>query len=181
MNNARLRLVALLLPLAAIGACSPVGSGTASSRSATDAASAVRHPESGLQVIPLTVSSGGKEHVFQVEVAESPSEQSKGLMFRRSMGDSEGMIFPFDPPREASFWMKNTVIPLDIIFIGADHRILNIEAQAVPYSESPRISRGKAAVVLELNGGRAAELGIVAGDKVTFQSAKRLAPVSAAE
>lgn len=174
-------IAAMLLPMAAMSACSPGVSGASSAGVAADNAAAVRHPESGLRVIPLTVTSGGKEHAFNVEIAESPGEQAKGLMFRRAMGSDEGMVFPFNPPREASFWMKNTVIPLDIIFIGADHRILNIEAEAVPYSEAPRISRGKAAAVLELNGGRAAQLGIVPGDKVTFQSAKRLAPVSAAE
>ncbi len=171
----------LLLPLAVMAACSPATSGAASSGATAEKSSAERHPESGLRVIPLTVSSGGKTHSFNVEFAESPEQQAKGLMFRREMGSDEGMIFPFNPPRPASFWMKNTVIPLDIIFIGTDHRILNIEADAAPYSESPRLSRGKAAAVLELNGGRAAELGLGPGDKVTFQLPKRLAPVSASE
>ena len=90
------------------------------------------------------------------------------MMFRTTMGESEGMLFPFDPPREASFWMKNTVIALDIIFIGADGRILNIAANAVPYSETPRKSQGEAAVVLELVGGRAAQLGIEAGDTIAW-------------
>jgi uncharacterized membrane protein (UPF0127 family) len=95
-------------------------------------------------------------------------EQAKGLMFRTQMGAGEGMIFPMVPPRLASFWMKNTVIPLDIIFIGADRRILNVAANAVPYSETPIPSWGKAGAVLELNGGRAAALGIVAGDRVDW-------------
>lgn len=177
MRKLRLHLAAMLLPLAAIAACSPGVSGAASSSQNAGP----RHPESGLAVIPLTVKSHGKAHAFKVEVAESRIEQAKGLMFRRSMGADEGMLFPFEPPREASFWMKNTVIPLDIIFIGADHRILNIEAEAVPYSETPRVSRGKAAAVLELNGGQAAQLGIGPGDKVEFQSAKQLAPMAAAE
>jgi uncharacterized membrane protein (UPF0127 family) len=73
-----------------------------------------------------------------------------------------------DPPRDAAFWMKNTVIPLDIVFIGADRRILNIAANAVPYSETPLPSAGKVSGVLELNGGRAAALGIVAGDRVNW-------------
>ena len=84
------------------------------------------------------------------------------------MGKDEGMLFPMEPPREASFWMKNTVISLDIIFIGTDGRILNIAENAVPYSEEPRRAAGLAAAVLELNGGRAAELGIVPGDKVEW-------------
>lgn len=181
MSKLTWRLATMLLPLAAIAACSPGVSGAASSSPATGEDAGLRHPESGLPLIPLTVKSGGKIHAFTVEIAESRIEQAKGLMFRRAMGANEGMVFPFDPPRQASFWMKNTVIPLDIIFIGPDHRILNIEANAVPYSETPRVSRGKAAAVLELNGGRAAQLGIGPGDKVEYHSAKRLAPVTAAE
>lgn len=178
MTKLSLRLAAvLLLPLAA---CSPSVSGAASNSPAGEEAGP-RHPESGLRIIPLTVTSGDKTHAFKVEVAESRMEQAQGLMFRRSMGADEGMLFPFDAPRDASFWMKNTVIPLDIIFIGADHRIVNIEAQTVPYSETPRVSRGKAAAVLELIGGRAAQLGIGPGDKVEYQSAKRLAPMATAE
>ncbi|MFA7602656.1 MAG: DUF192 domain-containing protein [Novosphingobium sp.] len=130
-------------------------------------ASAV-HPESGLPVIPLTVTRDGRSHAFRVEVAGSGAEQAKGLMFRTRMGADEGMIFPMDPPRPASFWMKNTVIPLDIIFIGTDRRILNIAARAVPYSETPLPSAGKVSAVLELNGGRAAALGIGPGDKVDW-------------
>ena len=89
-------------------------------------------------------------------------------MFRTAMGADEGMIFPMSPPRQAAFWMRNTVIPLDIIFIGSDRRILNIAANAVPYSEEPLPSVGAAAGVLELNGGRAAQLGISAGDRVEW-------------
>lgn len=126
------------------------------------------HSESGLRVIPLTIRSEGGVHRFRVEVAASRLDQAKGLMFRTQMGPDEGMLFPFAEPREASFWMKNTVIPLDIVFIGTDRRILNIEAEAVPYSEEHRHSDGVAAAVLELNGGRAAELGIEPGDKVEW-------------
>ena len=84
------------------------------------------------------------------------------------MGADEGMIFPMDPPRDAKFWMRNTVIPLDIIFIGTDRRILNIAANAVPYSLQPIPAAGTVSAVLELNGGRAAQLGIVAGDRVEW-------------
>ncbi len=156
------------LALLALAACSPTPSDAAASGAPTPAASQAVHPESGLPVVPLTVSSGSETHAFRVEVASSRMEQAKGLMFRTRMGADEGMLFPMDPPRTASFWMRNTVIPLDIIFIGADRRILNIEADAVPYSEDQRRSAGQAAAVLELNGGRAAALGIVAGDKVDW-------------
>ena len=160
-----------LIGLAAIAlaACSPpsvaVGAADAGQTATTTAA---RHPQSGLEVIPLTVESNGKRHAFRVEVARSDAEWSKGLMFRTAMGANEGMIFVGRPPQQASFWMKNTVIPLDIVFIGTDKRILNIGANAVPYSLDPVPSIGPAVAVLELNGGRAAALGIGPGDKVEW-------------
>jgi NAD-dependent oxidoreductase involved in siderophore biosynthesis len=69
------------------------------------------HPVSGLPVVPLTVAHGTAAHAFQVELRAASPDQAKGLMFRTSMGADEGMIFPMDPPRQAAFWMKNTVIP----------------------------------------------------------------------
>jgi hypothetical protein len=78
------------------------------------------------------------------------------------------MIFPMDPPRPTAFWMKNTVIPLDIIFIGADHKVLNVAANAAPYDLKPLPSAGAAAGVLELIGGRAAAIGLKAGDMVNW-------------
>lgn len=137
-------------------------------QSAQTSASSVRHPTSGLAVVPLTVTSANGKHAFKVEVAGTTEEQSKGLMFRTAMGADEGMIFPMNPPRMASFWMRNTVISLDLIFVGPDHKILNIAAQAVPYDETPLYSNGRVIAVLELNGGRAAQLGIAPGDKVEW-------------
>lgn len=151
--------------LLAFAACSQGGADATAKPSA--AAPAV-HPESGLPVVPLKVKSANGTHAFTVEVAKTQEQQAKGLMFRTKMGADEGMIFPTDPPRRAAFWMRNTVIPLDIIFLGTDHRILNIAANAVPYDETPLPSAGVAAGVLELNGGRAAQLGIKAGDKVSW-------------
>ncbi|MBM3595535.1 MAG: DUF192 domain-containing protein, partial [Alphaproteobacteria bacterium] len=98
----------------------------------------------------------------------SQFDQAKGLMFRTEMGADEAMLFPLAPPRRASFWMKNTAIPLDIIFIGRNRRLLNIAANTVPYSEAPIESEGEAAAVLELNAGRAAQLGIAPGDRVRW-------------
>ena len=89
-----------------------------------------------------------------------------GLMFRKELAANHGMIFFVDPEREVNFWMKNTLIPLDIIFIGPDRLVSNIAANATPYSLDPLPSAGTAAAVLEINGGRAAELGIVPGAKV---------------
>lgn len=150
--------------LALLAACS-ANSGEAG---AAVAQAASVHPESGLRVIPLTVTHAGKKHVFRVEVAATSREQAKGLMFRTAMGPDEGMIFPMDPPRGASFWMRNTVLPLDILFIGVDGKVSNIAANAVPYDETPLSSVGLVKAVLELNAGRAAQLGIVPGDTVEW-------------
>ncbi len=94
-----------------------------------------------------------------------------GLMYRTKLAPDRGMIFPFDPPRDASFWMRNTLIPLDMIFVRADGSIANIAANTVPYSEEPVPSDGPVAAVLEIAGGRSAELGIKAGDKVEWSAA----------
>jgi uncharacterized membrane protein (UPF0127 family) len=104
-----------------------------------------------------------------VEVARTADEQATGLMNRASLDPDRGMIFPFDPPREASFWMKNTLIPLDMIFVRADGSIANIASNTVPLSLEPVYSDGEVAAVLELAGGRSAELGVQAGDKVEWK------------
>ena len=109
-------------------------------------------------------------HRFTVEVAMTPEEQAMGLMYRNALGPGHGMIFPFDPPRQASFWMRNTLIPLDMIFIRADGTIANIAANTVPLSEAPVVSDGVVSAVLEIAGGRSAELGIQAGDKVNWKA-----------
>ena len=153
-----------------LAACSP-GAGEASpaaDQAAGGQAAGAVHPVSGLAVVPLTVTSGKTSHTFRVEVAGTSAEQAKGLMFRTQMGADEGMIFPMNPPRAASFWMRNTVISLDLIFVGPDGRITNIAANAVPYDERPLSSAGQVKGILELNGGRAAQLGIVAGDLVEW-------------
>ena len=158
----------LPIALAALAAGAACSSQTAAPAPTPAAATPARHPISGLEVIPLTISQNGKAHAFRVEVAATMEQQQKGLMFRTAMGPDEGMLFPSDVPEQRSFWMKNTVIPLDIVFIGPDHLISNIAANAVPYSETPIPSSGAAIAVLELNGGRAAQLGIMPGARVTW-------------
>jgi len=159
-------IMALSAAVLALTACSP--SASSASGAAQPSAAAAVHPLSGLRVVPLTITAKGKRHEFRVEVAATGIEQGKGLMFRTAMGADEGMIFPMDPPRPASFWMRNTVIPLDLIFVGPDGKILNIAANAIPYDESPLTSHGAVKGVLELNGGRAAQLGILPGDSVSW-------------
>ena len=155
---------AALAALASIAECSPQPA-----TEATPAASvAAVHPVSGLPVIPLTVATPKGKHTFRVEVAKSDAEQAKGLMFRTELGPDEGMIFPREPVDIPSFWMKNTPLPLDIIFIGTDHRILNIAANTTPYSLTPVGAVGLTGAVLEIPGGRAAQLGIVPGALVSW-------------
>lgn len=118
--------------------------------------------------VPLTISSSGKVHRFNVEVARTVAEQERGLMFRDKLAPDGGMIFPMSPPRVASFWMKNTVIPLDMIFVRADGTIARIAAETEPYSLTPVSSGEPVAAVLEIAGGRAGELGISEDDKVEW-------------
>ena len=116
----------------------------------------------------LTVrTAAGKLHRFTVEVARSPEEQAQGLMNRQSLAPDRGMIFPYAPAQPVSFWMKNTFIPLDMVFIRADRSIARIET-AVPLNLEPVSSLEPIAAVLEIPGGRAAELGIGPGDRVNW-------------
>ncbi|AUX68831.1 hypothetical protein CHX26_04285 [Porphyrobacter sp. HT-58-2] len=155
--------------LGALAACSPGETATARAQApAAAAAQTARHPVSGLEVIDLVVERGAQKLAFRVELAASPEAQARGLMFRTQLGDFEGMIFPSAAPEPRSFWMKNTPLSLDIIFIGPDGRIANIAANTVPYSLDSVTSNGPASAVLELRAGRAAALGIVPGDKVIY-------------
>jgi uncharacterized protein len=117
--------------------------------------------------VPLTIHSATGTHAFKVQVAATPEQQEHGLMFYRSLGPDQGMIFPYDPPQAVSFWMKNTLIPLDIIFIRADGTIARI-THAKPLDETALPSGEPVAAVLEIRGGRAAELGVREGDKVDW-------------
>jgi len=110
--------------------------------------------------------SGGKRD-FTIELAMTPAQQAQGLMFRREMAPDAGMLFVFPESREQTFWMKNTLLPLDMIFIKPDGTILSIAERTVPLTETPVPSHGSAKAVLEVNGGTASRLGIKPGDKVT--------------
>ena len=123
--------------------------------------------------LTLTVASANGEHRFTVERARTSADQARGLMFRTKIPADGGMLFaPYPPdggpPREASFWMKDTPSPLDIVFIRPDHTIARIAENTTPFSESPIPSGEPVSAVLELRGGRTAELGIAEGDKVAW-------------
>jgi uncharacterized protein len=130
---------------------------------------ALERSPAGLDQVPLTITTaGGQSHRFIVEVARTPEEQARGLMERQSLAPDRGMLFPYQSPQPVAFWMKNTLIPLDMIFIAPGGRILRIEANTVPLSLEPVGSGEPVEAVLELAGGRSAELGIAAGDKVEW-------------
>jgi len=154
-NAARAAFVALAL---SAGACAQAESGGAASSDS-----------SGEQTLPteqLTIVTHHGPVRFTVEVADDDAERERGLMFRRSLPDNGGMLFDFQTPENAVFWMHNTLISLDIIFIGTDGRILNIADHATPMSDAPIPATGLTRGVLEIRAGRAEELGIRPGDRV---------------
>ena len=114
----------------------------------------------------LFLLTGGGERTIAIEVAESPEDMAMGLMFRTSLADGTGMLFPSPAPREVTMWMRNTYIPLDMVFIRADGTIHRIEAMTEPLSETIIPSNGEVLAVLELAGGAAAQLGLKPGDHV---------------
>lgn len=125
-------------------------------------------PGVGESLTPVTITTAKGRHVFRVEIVRTPDEQARGLMFRTSIAPDYGMLFPFDVPRVASFWMKNTPSSLDIIFIRADGTIANIATDTVPYSLDQILSDGPVSAVLEVAAGRTSALGIAAGDRVAL-------------
>jgi uncharacterized membrane protein (UPF0127 family) len=165
-SNRVTSLAAATAALLGLLACSPQAGAEAVAK--PEATASAKHPISGLAVIPVTITSGKKIHTFKTEVAATGPDQTKGLMFRTELAPDEAMIFPRDKAEPARFWMKNTPIPLDIIFIGPDRRIANIAAMTVPYSLDGVESQGAVIAVFEIAGGRAAELGIQPGDKVDW-------------
>ena len=122
----------------------------------------------GPALVPLTIKTSRGPRTFRVEIARTELQQERGLMFRTSLPDRGGMIVPVTPPRPASFWMKNTPLPLDLIFIRADGTIARIAARTTPYSLDFIESGEPVAAVLEIIGGGAAAAGISEGDKVSW-------------
>ena len=114
----------------------------------------------------LAIQVGGTLRAFSVEIARTPREHAQGLMFRRRLAPDSGMLFVYDPPRPVSMWMRNTYIPLDMIFIAPGGRISHIVERTVPLSVETIPSRGAVRAVLELNAGTAARLGIQPGQTV---------------
>ena len=126
----------------------------------------------GLEVFPtdtVTIATAdGEEHVFTVEVATTPAQLSQGLMFREQLAPNAGMLFLYPDDKPRTFWMKNTPLPLDIIFIGNDGRVVHVAAEAQPFDQSVIPSEEPAAAALEIGGGLAAQLGIAPGATVSW-------------
>jgi uncharacterized membrane protein (UPF0127 family) len=114
----------------------------------------------------LEIVSRNGVHPFAVELALTPEQQAQGLMFRKELPEGQGMLFDFQREQQTAFWMKNTFVSLDMIFIRADGRIHRIAANTVPLSETLVPSNGPVRAVLEVVAGTARKLGIAPGDRV---------------
>jgi uncharacterized membrane protein (UPF0127 family) len=118
----------------------------------------------------LTVESRTGAHHFSIEVAVTPEQRGQGLMFRERLPAEAGMLFVYPGEQMISMWMKNTLIPLDMLFIAEDGRIIRIAERAIPGSTATISSGQPARAVLELNGGTAARLNIAPGDRVLYET-----------
>ena len=130
------------------------------------AESQTRRPLVAFDKSRITILSGGHAHDFRIELARTARQHAQGLMHRRHMAADAGMLFIHRRPAPRSMWMKNTYIPLDMLFLGTDGTILRIAERTVPLSTRPIRSGRPAIAVLELNAGTAARLGLREGDRV---------------
>jgi uncharacterized membrane protein (UPF0127 family) len=158
----RLTIRVAALALAAIAPGLPAGAPVLAK-----APPAAKQP-AALQRVPLSIATKRGVRHFAVEMARTENEQARGLMFRTVVPKGTGMLFPMSPPRPAGFWMKNTLIPLDMVFIRADGTIARIAANTVPQSLDVVDSGEPVVAVLELAGGAAAAQGIAANDRVRW-------------
>ncbi|XGV89259.2 MAG: DUF192 domain-containing protein [Limnothrix sp. BL-A-16] len=159
------KLARSLLVLGAIGlmACAPLEAS---------------QPEPGGQQLPIEARTTIGTQEILLEVARTPEQQAIGLMFRRSLAPGRGMLFPFEQARLARFWMKNTLIPLDMVFLR-EGRVVAIEANVPPCREDPCPSYGPnlwVDAVLELPAGRSAQLGLKVGDRLAINPASPAKP-----
>lgn len=122
---------------------------------------------------PLQVKTDKGVQSFMVEIADSAREREYGLMCRKAVAADRGMLFIFPAPAPQAFWMRNTLASLDIIYIGADGRVVSISRNARPLDETPLPSVGPAKFVLELAAGRAAQIGLLPGDRILHRAIPR--------
>jgi len=128
-------------------------------------AAAAPCPNSGLARRTVTFLTARGSFSYQVEIARTPEQQACGMMFRDAMAPRTGMSFPMTPPRATGFWMENTILPLDIIFVSPARRVLNVQ-RGQPYSRDVLPSAGITADVIELSAGEAERIGLKPGDRV---------------
>jgi uncharacterized protein len=124
------------------------------------------HADAELEQLTIKTGSASAPLNFTIEVARSPRQKALGLMYRRNLAAGRGMLFPYDEEQEVSMWMKNTYIPLDMLFIKANGEIHRVAAMTEPFSERIIKSEGPVKAVLEIAGGDAKRLGIAPGDTV---------------
>ncbi|MCG8692438.1 MAG: DUF192 domain-containing protein [Minwuiales bacterium] len=129
-------------------------------------AAAAAAQSQSLPVSELRIATSQTQHFFKVEVADNDETRARGLMFRMSMPPNAGMLFDYRTDQQVAMWMKNTFIPLDILFIDRRGKIVNIHERAVPLSLASIPSDGPVRAALELNGGSVSRLGIKPGDQV---------------
>ncbi len=122
------------------------------------------HAEAPLE--PLTIDTASGPHRFKVEVMRTEPERERGLMYRKTMPRDHGMLFEYQAEQPVAFWMHNTYLPLDLIFIGKDGRVVNVARDAKPMDDSLIPSAGPALGVLELDAGSAKAIDLKAGDVV---------------
>lgn len=128
--------------------------------------------QAGMRQDKLMLVTASGERTIAIEIAESAQEKALGLMFRTSLADGHGMLFPYDTPQDVTMWMRNTYIPLDMVFIRGDGTVHRIEAGAEPMSERVISAGAPVTAVLELAAGSAARLGLKPGDKVRYKHFK---------
>lgn len=147
-----------LLPAAALFAAALVAV-------AAPASAAAPCPNQGLKTAPVEFVTARGRFTYRVEIAATSEQQACGMMFRETMAPGTGMAFPMQPPRATGFWMENTILPLDIIFVSPQGRVLNVR-QGQPYSRDVLNSAGVTGEVIELKAGEAERIGLKPGDRV---------------
>ncbi|HEY4185699.1 MAG TPA: DUF192 domain-containing protein [Polyangia bacterium] len=162
LAQARILILSVTLALG-VGACHSGGSGRSVAESGAPVAA------TGTPVVILHAGAGGRSIPVRVELALNEPQRERGLMYRNHMDPDAGMLFLFPSPAPLTFWMKNTLIPLDMIFIDQDRHILGIVENAVPETETARRVTGNSQYVLEIGGGLSQKWGVVPGSTVDFQ------------
>ena len=130
-------------------------------------------PAIGFGTGSLTLRTDSGPHSFNIEIANSGGERALGLMYRRELAADAGMLFLYDPPQPITMWMRNTILSLDMIFIGTDGRVHRIESHTEPFSTDIISSDGTVQGVLEVNAGTANKIGLKVGDEVLFPGLRK--------